>query len=259
MATGFWEPHSSSIDFCEPNYLLSNHIAEFHNTWSSLIIAGFGFVGYFFGNPLNEQCISVMFLILIVIGLGSAGLHSTLHWLPQSSDEVPMLWQTMSFLYILLSCKYPEFSKGNLLGGIFFAIAALQTFLYYTFQQVYAVFIVTMITYAAIVILWSGNIAYSRRTERFYWMLWTSAFTFFVLLGFVLWIIDMNLCNTLLPVYFSLSGFTLHVFWHLFAGLGTYYLASFFTLLRLQHLKYVPEISWVFGFLPVFSIQSKKN
>lgn len=258
MRTGFWEPHSSSIDFCEPNYLISFNIAEFHNTWSSLLIAGFGVVGYMWGNPLKERCISVMFLILFIVGIGSAGLHSTLHWFPQSSDEIPMLWQTLSFLYILVSCKFPELSKSNMLGVAFFTIAAFQTFLYYTFQQVYAVFIVTMIIYAVIVILWSGNIAYFHRSEQFYWVIWSSAFICFVLLGFVLWIIDMNLCASLLPFYYGISGFTLHVFWHFFAGLGTYYLASFFTLIRIRHLQKTPEMKWFLGFLPIFSVRSKE-
>ena len=90
---GFWEPHSSSVDFCEPNYLLSEYIAEPHNVWSSLFITVIGMVGFFYGNPLNELSVSAMYIILAVIGLGSAGLHTTLHWFYQSSDEVPMLWQ----------------------------------------------------------------------------------------------------------------------------------------------------------------------
>ena len=28
---GYWEPHSSSVEFCEPNYILTPYVAEPHN------------------------------------------------------------------------------------------------------------------------------------------------------------------------------------------------------------------------------------
>ena len=90
--TGFWEPHSASIDFCESNYLHSNYIVEIHNTWSSILgISSFGAVGILFANPTNELRHFIAYFVLILIGVGSAGLHGTLNWIYQSSDELPMI------------------------------------------------------------------------------------------------------------------------------------------------------------------------
>ena len=52
---GFWSPHTSSIDFCEPNYAHTSHVVEPHNVWSSLV--GLSLVGAFglkYGNPTAE-------------------------------------------------------------------------------------------------------------------------------------------------------------------------------------------------------------
>lgn len=257
--SGFWEPHTSSIDFCEPNYALSPYIAEFHNTWSSLVIALMGLVGMLYGNPLKEWNVTVMFFILFIIGIGSAGLHSTLHWFPQSSDEIPMLWQTLSFLYVLLICQYESSINSYYLGFIFLFITAAQTFAYYLYQQIYAVFIVSMILYTAAVILWSGYLCYKHRDDQYLVNTWITSFVCFVLIGFVLWVIDMNLCNSLLPIYHQLYGLTLHILWHLFAGLGTYFLINFFVGFRLKCLGFIPHSRKILMVFPVFTIAGKKK
>jgi len=88
----YWEPHTSSIDFCEDNYLHSNYIVEIHNVWSSLMgISLFGILGliYHSKNEIYKEKRSLLaYWILFLIGMGSAGLHGSLHWIFQSSDEV---------------------------------------------------------------------------------------------------------------------------------------------------------------------------
>jgi hypothetical protein len=62
-------------------------VVELHNTWSSLAgLSLFGLVGIWKGNPTRELRYALGYLILFLIGLGSAGLHGTLHWIFQSSD-----------------------------------------------------------------------------------------------------------------------------------------------------------------------------
>ena len=39
-----------------------------------------------FGNPTKEMRYTLGYFILFIIGVGSAGLHGTLHWVFQSSD-----------------------------------------------------------------------------------------------------------------------------------------------------------------------------
>jgi hypothetical protein len=89
-------PHSPSITNLfvhtfpytgEANYAHLNSIVELHNTWSSIAgISLFGLIGLWKGNPTREIRYSLGYIILFLIGLGSAGLHGTLHWIFQSSD-----------------------------------------------------------------------------------------------------------------------------------------------------------------------------
>jgi dihydroceramidase len=94
-------------DFCEANYFITTEIVEPFNAFSSLFITFLGIIGLFFNNPTTELRFHLAFKILAVIGLGSFGLHATLHWINQSSDEVLMLWLCWASLYILLEHKSP--------------------------------------------------------------------------------------------------------------------------------------------------------
>jgi dihydroceramidase len=256
---GYWLPHSSSIDFCEPNYLISPFIAEFHNSWSSGIIALMGIIGMLYGNPLKEWNVTIMFLILTVVGLGSIGLHSTLHWFPQSSDEIPMLWQTLAFLYVLIISAYPSYDT-YLTGYLFIALGVLQTYLYYCYQNIYAVFLISIIAYAATVIIWTGYLYFKEfRDQPYCGSLWKTSVICFVFIGFILWIIDMNLCDQLHSIYKPLSGFTLHVFWHIFAGYGTYLIATYLIVVRALRLGQKVERKWILGVFPIFEIRKEKK
>lgn len=75
---GHWLPHTSSIDFCEPDYLLNHYVAEPFNVVSSIFIAMLGLCGLLYSNPTQEAMFSVQFLVVIAVGLGSVLLHTTL-------------------------------------------------------------------------------------------------------------------------------------------------------------------------------------
>lgn len=103
---GHWLPHTSSIDFCEPDYFLSHYVAEPFNVLSSFFIAMLGLCGLLYSNPTQEGMFSVQFGVIVSIGLGSVLLHSTLQAFPQSLDEVPMMWfNVVSKVFSVLSRK----------------------------------------------------------------------------------------------------------------------------------------------------------
>ena len=263
---GYWEPHSSSVDFCEPNYYLSPYIAEFHNSWSSLVIALLGIFGIFFGNATGELRFTVMHLTLCIIGIGSFFLHSTLHWIPQSSDEVPMLYQNLAFLYGLIEMKSPfGQSKYPWLASTLFILAIIQTFIYYTFQSFYIAFLIAFIGSISIVILWTAYYAYepsatsSQLKER--WIVWFLIVFSFVGVGSTLWIIEMTYCQHLLP-YFKSTGFgaTFHVIWHLSAGFSGYLGPVYLGLIRLQALNVKSRrLYWVAGCIPIWVKNNKEQ
>lgn len=254
---GYWEPHSSSVDFCEPNYFVSEYIAEFHNTWSSLLITMLAIVGFLHCNPTNESRFSIMYFFIGAVGIGSVALHCTLHWFPQSSDEIPMLWQSLSMLYALcVMYEEKQSSRTKTIGIIFILIGLLETLVYFCFRQIYGVFIVTFIISSVIVTTWTSYLTFfdgdsTQRVLRA--KIFFSAITNFGLYGVSAWLVDMHLCNQLMPYYLAvpLGGFTLHVLWHCFSALGTYYCVLFLIVLRMQFLKQQIQIEYMLGFIPI--------
>ena len=262
MTYGYWSPHSSSVDFCEPNYLITPYIAEFHNSWSSALITVLSLIALCYGNPTKEFRFTMMFLIMGSVGVGSVGLHTTLHWLPQSSDELPMLWASLSMLYALCVMREPKDSpKVKTYGAVFLAIGFAESVIYYSFRQIYAVFIVSIIASSIVVISWMTQLTFfdkdlqhSRIRQILFYL---AAYVFSA--GFGLWLIDMNLCEYLMPVYLRIGGFTLHVFWHMFSCLGTYIAYLHLISVRLQFLKLEPQIKFVFGFFPVIKVRPQQK
>mmetsp|Transcript_29582 Transcript_29582/g.62745 ORF Transcript_29582/g.62745 Transcript_29582/m.62745 type:complete len:307 (-) Transcript_29582:137-1057(-) len=267
-ATGYWEPHTSSIDFCESNYLLSNLVVEPHNVWSSLFgLSLFGIVGILYGNPTREWRTTVVYTILLVIGLGSACLHASLHWCFQSSDELPMIYLIIGFLYSVLevdspkdSPKYPHLAKYLIL------LSCINTAIYYTFQHLYIVFLVTF--NAMTVMLLSTHVQIARRLYhesrdekrktnnsaialRFY--IWHIIILVFV--ATPIWALDQFHCDILLPIYnnlpFLLRGMTLHVVWHIGAGMATHCFVQFLCACRASTLGMVCDTRCLLGVLPV--------
>ena len=256
---GFWEPHTSSIDFCEKNYVVTPYLAEFHNTWSSIPIAFVGLFGYLYANPTNEFRYSIMYIVFFVIGLGSVLLHATLMKFPQSFDEIPMLWANLTFLFALIdngSTKGESTKVVKNLDKYFFIVAIIQTVLYYSYQSFYAVFLATYISIVVVITLWTLKIAYSTNheiTRAMRIMLWKIIVAAYILFGSVLWILDMNICDQLQRhIYSNLPtfGMTFHVFWHFGAAYGTYVLMVFLTLIRMESLKRKPILLWTIYYLP---------
>jgi len=103
---GFWDTIGitpASIDWCEPNYVVSEHIAEFQNTISSLAIMVGGLIGAGWAIKYRHHTSLTVFSLLIAfVGFGSALFHGTLLFIPQLLDELPMMYAMCAFYYIFI-------------------------------------------------------------------------------------------------------------------------------------------------------------
>ena len=98
---GYWGPPSSTVDWCEPNFLHSPYIAEFFNVLSSLAILGVALYGVLQGSRNGWQRKTLLpFALMAVVGLGSALFHATLQRSAQGLDELPMVYAATSLLYL---------------------------------------------------------------------------------------------------------------------------------------------------------------
>lgn len=272
---GYWEPHSSSIDFCETNYLLSSHVVEPHNAWSSLWgISLFGVIGMFVGNPTGETRFKIAYGVLVFIGLGSAALHGTLHWFFQSSDELPMIYLVISALYCCLENNMQK-PRYTWLPHLLVVVGVVNTCIYFRFQKIYIVFLFNFVSLTAIASVLHIKIALQQRqillsagsskessysftqqsnariALRFY------KWHYLLYLGIAspVWVLDQLWCDMLQPVYRALpnvlKGCTFHVVWHATAGFGAYTILQFLAVCRMSVLARPCRIRWIFGFLPV--------
>ena len=266
--SGYWSPHSSSIDFCEPNYAHTSHIVEIHNVWSSIV--GLSLVGCFglkYGNPTNEWRYTIVYLILIIIGIGSACLHGTLHWIFQSADELPMIYIVIGLFYAVVECETPKGQqKYPWLPSALVGLAMINTAIYYTFQHLYLVFIATYsimtigTTIGLVRLLFYRD---GRRPEakKLFWQgeMWYS------LIGIPVWALDMLLCHQVrfvadvFPGW--LGGMTPHIIWHCAAGMGAYFLTLTCCCCRAETLGVQYELCFVFGIVPIIvvGVKTKEN
>jgi len=288
----YWEPHTASIDFCETNYLLSGHIVEPHNVWSSLLgLSLFGLLGMLRDQPIKgELRMTITYLVLFVIGIGSAALHSTLHWVFQSSDELPMIYLVFCVVYNCLEIKSPSGNANvarypNLHLYLFFA-AIINTTIYFIFQHLFLIFFLTfsimggLSLFLHVQIYWEfRNLLHNSHRyppeevdtqrnsavyiEHIQMVLWFFQLgVLFFLIGFGIWFVDQFGCTVLLPYYdalpFPLKGCTLHVVWHINSGIAVHCLCQFLTAARAFYLDIECEVTLVLlGTVPF--VTRKKN
>mmetsp|Transcript_16960 Transcript_16960/g.21457 ORF Transcript_16960/g.21457 Transcript_16960/m.21457 type:complete len:272 (+) Transcript_16960:57-872(+) len=248
----YWEPHSSSIDFCEANYFVSDYVVEVHNTWSSLVgLSLFGLIGLILGNPTNERRHTIAYSILVLIGVGSAGLHSTLHWLFQSSDELPMVYLVAILLFMAVEFRspvgkptYPQ------LPLLLVTLMVLNTVIYYSFQDLYIVFYLTFAAGTTAIIAIVHRIINNKEIERGdeTKKVGKLGIFSFVCVGLVAWHVEMLLCDWILGFYNRfLFGATVHCLWHFAAGLGAYCCIVFFECCRTEELGLSFRVDYILG------------
>ena len=274
---GYWEPHSSSIDFCETNYLLSRHVVEPHNVWSSVLgLSLVGVLGMIHGNPTKERRYSLYYLALVVIGVGSSCLHASLNWRFQSADELPMIYLVIVGLYCFLENESPAGKpRYPYLPAYLALMSVANTVVYYRFQHLYIIFLGTflgltiMAMYLHVQIAWRvyrensegkatggcfNNNAIALQFYKWHYIV-------YVAVAVPIWVLDQLGCVHLLPTYnnlpFPFTGMTFHVVWHVCAGLGAHAIAQFSSVRRASSLGMECETRFALGVLPVAVIKQK--
>jgi dihydroceramidase len=212
--SSFWDPVTSTIDWCEENYAVTPYIAEFWNTISNLAYIILGLYGLH-QSWNHEKRFKVTFLCLILVGVGSIFFHATLKWEGQLSDEIAMLMATLSTLYLLLSTKNIGSVRRYILIGGLFLIFVVFVIIYIFLQwallfQVGWVSLVIVVVYRFMKLIQQMEIA----VQRYYRII-----TIIFVLAAMMWLIEQLTCTSF-PIVKLLK---LHaLFWHIGTAIGAY-------------------------------------
>nr|XP_040140912.1 alkaline ceramidase 3 isoform X2 [Ictidomys tridecemlineatus] len=209
---GYWGPTTSTLDWCEENYFVTEYVAEFWNTVSNLIMIIPPILGAIqsIRDGLEKRYIG-SYLALTVVGMGSWCFHMTLQYEMQLLDELPMIYSCCIFVYCMFEC----FKMKNSVN--YHLLFTLVLFSLLVTTVMYGMLVFTLVLRSIYIVTWV-----------YPWLRglgYTSLGLF--LLGFLLWNIDNIFCDSLRdfrreapPILGVTTQF--HAWWHILTGLGSY-------------------------------------
>ncbi|CCH59287.1 hypothetical protein TBLA_0B04510 [Henningerozyma blattae CBS 6284] len=264
---GYWGPVSSTIDWCEQNYVVSKYIAEWSNTLSNLayLFVSLHLIRSAFKLHLESRFI-IMSLGFALVGIGSWWFHMTLLYHYQLLDELPMIYATAIPTWSMVSELLIAKNKRSSISPRFIEIslALFLTFLIVALTYIYLVFktpIIHQFVYAllnASVVFTSNYLTYYHVPRYLRYPLYRCMIlgTILFAIGFICWNLDIHLCPLWIyyrTVYLNLPWGTFlefHAWWHIFTAVGVYYYVIFLQYLRsLTHSKNATLI-WRYSFIP---------
>ncbi|EJT97010.1 alkaline phytoceramidase [Dacryopinax primogenitus] len=223
---GYWGPHTSSIDWCEDNYVNLPYIAETWNTFSNIPYMLLGLHGVLLTQGLPHRArFALLHAGVALIGVGSFIFHATLNWYAQVFlDELPMIYVSTLCLYVILMAGKDAWWK-RLVAPALVMLALAVTVIYFwypnpVFHQLSYAFIQFLTTARNYVLLQTVPPSVRKQCHR---ILWSGAITF--LLGFAIWNVDNQFCDTLTQYrghYGDVVGALTqgHAWWHVLTGIG---------------------------------------
>jgi len=267
MEHGYWGVSTSTVDFCEPNYVHSKYVAEFFNTLSSIpiVLAGANGIYQCYREKLGTELV-MCYGSLIVVGLGSVAFHATLLRWGQVLDELPMLWGALLFIHAIILAqnfrlkqslvseksfrKRPSvFLEGNLdKTRIGLAIwGCIATIVYFSFGFIIFILIyiscVSTLVFLCAKVTFFGEVDTADRTK----LLMTAASCTYAGGVLLLWIPGEVFCRHL-PV---LERLPLHAIFHLTSTAGPHLLLTATALVKHQVENPRSPSSGLFMWLPV--------
>lgn len=256
---GFWGIPTSTIDWCEENYVVSPYIAEALNTLTNSVFIALALFAIFhaYKNKLEPRFLLTGFGFMLV-GIGSWLFHMTLRYHFQLLDELPMIYATCVPFWSVFS-EFKSQRESILIGVGIFAAANTLTVIYLYFkdptihQVSYALLNASIIFKSVRLTQDHVHDAGAKRQLHRTMLFGVAIF----ILGYFLWNLDIHLCTPIralrrewgMPYGFVLEG---HGWWHILTGTGVYFYVVYEEYLRcfLTGTEKFYNFKWIFG-LPI--------
>ncbi|KAI7886283.1 alkaline phytoceramidase family protein [Lichtheimia hyalospora FSU 10163] len=254
LVEGYWGPITSSVDWCEENYTHSYYVAEYWNSVSSLAMVLLGALGVALHHRSLGWRLSVSYLLIVVVGIGSILFHATLQFENQMWDEVPMVWTACYLFWLLLNengyrgAVYPVAISIYCAFATYVTSQSSGTMQFYMFQSSFGCVMWSC--------LWFVSKMYRAVQDKEITQLFHRGAQFLVL-ALAVWLFDKNMCH----VYqdYNLFNPQLHAWWHVLMSSSLHYLyvACGHEMARLQGLD--PCVGYFAYIIPYVKIKEKKK
>lgn len=252
---GLWGNPTSTIDWCESNYEVSYYIAEFWNTVSNFIIVLLSLTGYIYAKKDNlETRFLVINLFSLLVGIGSALFHGTLLYHTQLMDEIPLLYGTACFIYIMKEVSSPPNTSNKPCIITLTITCAVVTTLYILINNP-LIFQLSFTAMAIICLYYSFQIVRKYKHSQ---LLFRIGLVLFIIAA-ILWVTDRVFCNDFKSMRMRV-GYPLkpliqgHAWWHFFMMLAIYLGLLFNIHARSCYLKKEPQLQLYMGCIPVVTV-----
>jgi dihydroceramidase len=222
---GFWGAPTSTVDWCEANYVVTPFICEFFNTISSVAMILAGGLGALRHRRVFDRWMLLAFGLLGIVGLGSIAFHATLKFEFQMLDELPMLYLVALMVYLLLEPgPTPRFGRWLPVALLAYAVAATCSD---SLTRGRIQFFAFQVSFGALEFFCLYRIyLLSREVEnRAVRPLFGVGVTFYVG-AILLWFVDIRFCSAVsvsLPAL-GIPNPQLHAWWHVLVSCGFYVL-----------------------------------
>ncbi|RIB07291.1 ceramidase [Gigaspora rosea] len=220
---GFW-PITSSVDWCENNYVHSHYIAEFWNSVSSIAMIILGEVGARI-NPCHSFRFKLAFRLISIVGAGSFLFHGTLTSQMQALDEVPMVWTAITLLDPLMEINFGRQGKWLHIAQVLCAIICTLavTIAKGTLQFIFFHLSFGLLEIALLILM--GRIYIKKKASHpAVKHLFEQGVKIYAM-GVAVWLIDMHFCDYMNGSFLPFNP-QFHALWHILASTGLYFLVT---------------------------------
>lgn len=259
----FWGNVTSTIDWCEENYAVSQFVAEFYNATSNIVFLILPTIGVITVLKTRaEHRYAIAYALLSLVGAGSALFHGTLRHGAQLLDELPMVALSVTLLSALTQTISPAPKLALILtiAGIIESIVYVKTNGVLFFQLCFCALTLTHVgialQHAKSLSSNYTNIEIGSTLKR----LLITEISAGALAG-ICWIIDYTACSALQTVR-EASGLTitlqLHAAWHVLTGLAGYVAIVLAQYMRSNYRKQSIKVKWLLGVIPII-VDKKKE
>ncbi|KAF2841225.1 aPHC-domain-containing protein [Patellaria atrata CBS 101060] len=149
--SGYWDPVTSTLNWCEEDYYATIYVAEIVNTFTNAVFILLAYKGI--RNCIRNGHATVFlvgFLSYLFIGLGSFLFHMSLKYEMQLLDELSMIYNMCTMFYAVFSFQRSRFAASVVLIFVVSLAAFITAYYHYLKDPVFHQIAFALITVSVV-------------------------------------------------------------------------------------------------------------